>query len=191
MLGLSWAGRAPSWDWVTGEGGGCCSACLLVPLPRGKEAGSSRLGRLRRMQMSRAALTLARRRPSAGTGSRPTWRAWRGSTAWSSTRTAMRLCVSGPATAGGQRQPGPVSLARDCSLSPRSRASRRPPPAPRASPSLRPPRGHRGPIRRRRERCAAQRAAAAACAHEALRYCPAGCPVSARLTAPSPPRPAP
>ncbi|XP_060021556.1 gamma-tubulin complex component 6 isoform X5 [Lagenorhynchus albirostris] len=56
------------------------------------------------------------------------------------------------------------------------RASRCPPPAPRAAPSFCPPRGPRGPVRRRRECSAAERAAAAARAHEALHHGPAGCP---------------
>ena len=67
--------------------------------------------------MSRAALTLARWRPSAGTGSRPTCCTWRGSTTWSSTRIAMRPCVSGPAAAGvgrGSLAPCPWRVTAVC-----------------------------------------------------------------------------
>lgn len=52
-----------------------------------------------------------RRRPRPGR--RPTWRAWRGSTAWSSTPTAMRPCVSGLAMAGGR---GLASVSPKCDL---------------------------------------------------------------------------
>ena len=182
--GLLWAVRAPSWDWAARGG-------FPPPRPfsstRGEQAGSLRLGCLRRAWTPGAAQALARRRPSAGTGSRPTWRAWRGSIAWSSTRTATRPCVSGLAVAGGSL--AGVSLVRDRGpCHPCSRASCRPPPAPRASPSFRRPRGPRGPVRRGRERGAAERAAATARAHEALHHGPAGCPVSA--CPPGPPRPA-
>uniref|UniRef100_A0A8C6BUC1 Tubulin gamma complex component 6 n=1 Tax=Monodon monoceros TaxID=40151 RepID=A0A8C6BUC1_MONMO len=100
--GLSWAVRAPPWDWAAR--GGCPPPGPFSPT-RGEQAGSLRLGCLRRAWTPGAAQALARRRPSAGTGSRPTWRAWRGSTAWSGTRTATRPCVSGLLVAVAQPPP--------------------------------------------------------------------------------------
>uniref|UniRef100_A0A8D0UK17 Gamma-tubulin complex component 6 n=1 Tax=Sus scrofa TaxID=9823 RepID=A0A8D0UK17_PIG len=84
---LSWAMRALSRDQAT------CGAPTqhysLFPPGRG---GFLRPGRLRKAWTPRAAQASARRRRSAGAWSRPTWQAWRGSTAWSSTRTATRPC---------------------------------------------------------------------------------------------------
>lgn len=73
--------------------------------PRG-EGRAPTLGCFREAQPPRAAQAWRRRRPRRpGPGRRPTWRAWRASTAWSSTQTATRPCVSGAAVVGG-RGPG-------------------------------------------------------------------------------------